>query len=304
MDRRRHFLSLADYTQQEILELLSRANELKKGFPGPGLPLPLEGRSIGMIFEKPSTRTRISFEVGIHQLGGHSIFLNRNEIQMGRGEPIRDTARVLSRYLDGVVIRTYGQEILEEFAAWSSVPVINALSDLLHPCQVLGDLFTLQEAGLDIRTMRAAWIGDGNNMACSWINAAERLGFSLALACPGGYDPAVRFTSPKIRITRDPREAVRDADVVSTDVWASMGQESEIEIRSKVFKDFQVNFELLEHVGKSAFVLHCLPAHRGEEITEEVMESKQSLVWEEAENRLHVQKAILERLCGKPLTIS
>lgn len=298
MDRRRHFLSLADYTQEEILELLTRASELKRGFPGPGLPLPLEGRSIGMIFEKPSTRTRISFEVGIHQLGGHSIFLNLNEIQMGRGEPVRDTARVLSRYLDGVVIRTYGQEILEEFAVWSGVPVINALSDLLHPCQVLGDLFTLQEVGLDIRIMRAAWIGDGNNMASSWINAAEQLGFSLTLACPEGYDPAVRFTSSKIRITRDPREAVRNADVVSTDVWASMGQESEIEIRSKVFKDFQVNFELLDYVGKSAFVLHCLPAHRGEEITEEVMESEQSLVWEEAENRLHVQKAILERLCG------
>jgi ornithine carbamoyltransferase len=298
MDRGRHFLSLADYTRDEILDLLSRADELKKGFPGPGLPLPLEGRCIGMIFEKPSTRTRISFEVGVRQLGGHSIFLNRNEIQMGRGEPIRDTARVLSRYLDGVVIRTYGQEILEEFAAWSGVPVINALSDLLHPCQVLGDLFTLQEAGLDVKTMRAAWIGDGNNMANSWINAAERLGFGLVLACPDGYDPAVDFTSSKIVITRDPREAVRNADVVSTDVWASMGQENEIEIRSKVFRDFQVNFELLDYASKNAFVLHCLPAHRGEEITEDVIESHQSLVWEEAENRLHVQKAILEQLCG------
>lgn len=299
MAGKRHFLSLADYAAEEILGLLARAHELKRGFPGKGPLLPLEGRSVGMIFEKPSTRTRISFEVGIHQLGGHSVFLNRKEIQMGRGEPIRDTARVLSRYLDGVVIRTFGQEILEEFAAWSSVPVINALSDLLHPCQVLGDLLTLQEAGLDIRTMRASWIGDGNNMANSWINAAERLGFRLVLACPEGYDPGMSFTSTKISLTRDPREAVRDADVVSTDVWASMGQEDEIEIRNKAFKGLQVNADLLKHAAKNAFVLHCLPAHRGEEITDDVLESDRSLVWEEAENRLHVQKSILEMLCGR-----
>ena len=298
MANNRHFLSLADYTTEEILGLLARAHELKKGFPGKGPQFPLKGRSIGMIFEKPSTRTRISFQVGIHQLGGNSVFLNRNEIQMGRGEPIRDTARVLSRYVDGVVIRTFGQEILEEFAAWSNVPVINALSDLLHPCQVLGDLFTLQEAGLDIRTMHASWIGDGNNMANSWINAAERLGFGLVLACPEGYDPSVRFTSPKISLTRDPREAVRHADVVSTDVWASMGQEDQAEVRNKVFEGLQVNADLLQHANENAFVLHCLPAHRGEEITDDVLESDRSLVWEEAENRLHVQKSILEMLCG------
>ncbi|MEW6136765.1 MAG: ornithine carbamoyltransferase [Thermodesulfobacteriota bacterium] len=298
MDRKRHFLSLADYSQEEILRLISRAEEFKQGVAGKGSPLALAGKSIGMIFEKPSTRTRTSFEVGIHQLGGHAVVLNHKDIQMGRGEPIRDTARVLSRYLDGIVIRTFGQEVLEEFAEWTSVPVVNALSDLLHPCQVLGDLFTLHQVGLDVTNMRAAWIGDGNNMANSWINAAEKLGFSLVLACPAGYDPAVQFTSTKISITRDPAEAIVGADVVSTDVWASMGQESEAEARIKAFQGYQVNAELLEKAGKEVYVLHCLPAHRGEEITDEVMESELSLVWEEAENRLHVQKAILEMLCG------
>lgn len=298
MDRKRHFLSLADYSQEEILRLISRAEEFKQGVAGKGSPLALAGKSIGMIFEKPSTRTRTSFEVGIHQLGGHAVVLNHKDIQMGRGEPIRDTARVLSRYLDGIVIRTFGQEVLEEFAQWTSVPVVNALSDLLHPCQVLGDLFTLHRVGLDVTNMRAAWIGDGNNMANSWINAAEKLGFTLVLACPAGYDPAVQFTSRKISITRDPAEAIVGADVVSTDVWASMGQESEAEARIKAFQGYQVNAELLEKAGKEVYVLHCLPAHRGEEITDEVMESELSLVWEEAENRLHVQKAILEMLCG------
>lgn len=298
MDRKRHFLSLADYSQEEILRLISRAGEFKQGVAGKGSPLALAGKSIGMIFEKPSTRTRTSFEVGIHQLGGHAVILNHKDIQMGRGEPIRDTARVLSRYLDGIVIRTFGQEVLEEFAEWTTVPVVNALSDLLHPCQVLGDLFTLHQVGLDVTNMRAAWIGDGNNMANSWINAAEKLGFTLVLACPAGYDPAVRFTSTQISITRDPAEAIVGADVVSTDVWASMGQESEAEARFQAFQGYQVNAELLDKAGKEVFVLHCLPAHRGEEITDEVMESERSLVWEEAENRLHVQKAILEMLCG------
>jgi ornithine carbamoyltransferase len=299
MTTQRHFLSLADYSRDEILSLLCRSRKIKQGIPGNGMAGPLEGRTVGLIFEKPSTRTRVSFEVGIHQLGGHSIFLSRRDIQIGRGEPVRDTARVLSRYVDALVIRTFGHEILEEFAQWASVPVINALSDLLHPCQVLGDLMTLQEVGLDITSMNAAWIGDGNNMANSWINAANILGFRLTLACPEGYDPAVQPKTASVSLTRDCIEAVRDADVVSTDVWASMGQESEAAQRKIVFKDYQVNETLLGHARRPVYVLHCLPAHRGEEITDEVMESGCSLVWDQAENRLHVQKAVLEMLFNK-----
>ena len=194
MEKPRHFLNLADYSAEAVLNLLKRSSEMKRGIPGKGLSRPLEGRCIGMIFEKPSTRTRVSFDVGVHQLGGHAIFLNWSDIQVGRGEPIRDTARVLSRYLDGIIIRTFGHEILEEFARWSTIPIINGLSDLLHPCQVLGDLLTLHDAGLDIRNMKAAWVGDGNNVANSWITAAELLGFELTLACPEGYDPQVNST--------------------------------------------------------------------------------------------------------------
>ncbi|MBI4964866.1 MAG: ornithine carbamoyltransferase [Desulfomonile tiedjei] len=292
----RHFLSLEDYSREEIFSLITRSQEMKCGTPGPGPAMPLRGRTIGMIFEKPSTRTRVSFDVGVHQLGGHSVFMNPRDIQIGRGEPIRDTARVLSRYLDAIVIRTFGHDVLEKFAKWASVPVINALSDLLHPCQVLGDLFTLQEAGLDITSMKAAWIGDGNNMANSWITAAEKIGFQLILACPDGYEPGVNYAIPNVFLTRDPLEAAEGADVVSTDVWASMGQEDEVGVRREVFAGFQVNRELLKNASEGAYVLHCLPAHRGEEITDEVMESDRSLVWEQAENRLHVQKAILEML--------
>jgi ornithine carbamoyltransferase len=292
----RHFLTLTDYSREEILGLVARAAEMKKGIPAKGNSLPLKGRSIGMIFEKPSTRTRVSFDVGIQQLGGHAIFLNWGDIQIGRGEPIRDTARVLARYLDAVIIRTFGHEILTEFADWSAVPVINGLSDLLHPCQVLGDLLTLQEAGIDISSMKAAWIGDGNNVANSWIDAANKLGFQLVLACPEGYDPAIMFETDKIRLVREPREAIESADVVSTDVWASMGQEAEIRARQGVFKNYRVDSNLLKNASANVYVLHCLPAHRGEEITDEVIESKHSLVWDEAENRLHIQKAILEML--------
>jgi ornithine carbamoyltransferase len=222
--------------------------------------------------------------------------MNWADVQLGRGEPIRDTARVLSRYLDAVVVRTFGHDLLENLARWSSIPVINALTDLHHPCQVLADLFTLYERGLDVTSMKAAWIGDGNNMANSWIDAAEKLGFTLTLACPRGYEPAVRFNSANVILTSEPREAVKNADVVSTDVWTSMGQEEEEEARSKAFQGFQVNSDLLASAGTGVYVLHCLPAHRGEEITDEVMESERSLIWEQAENRLHVQKAILEML--------
>ncbi|MEW6533435.1 MAG: ornithine carbamoyltransferase [Thermodesulfobacteriota bacterium] len=296
MLRKKDFLTIADCSREEILALLKRSAEIKKGIPGRGPALPLQGRTIGLLFEKPSTRTRVSFEVGIRQLGGDTIFLSRHEIQMGRGEPIRDTARVLSRYLDALVVRTFGHDIVEELAEWSSIPVINGLTDLHHPCQVLADLFTLQEVGLDVTRLKAAWIGDGNNMANSWIEAAKVLGFSLALACPEGYDPAVEFNSDRITLSRNPKEVARGADVISTDVWASMGQEEEAEIRAKAFAHYCVDGDLIDLAPEHVYVLHCLPAHRGEEITDEVMESRHSLIWDQAENRLHVQKAILEML--------
>lgn len=298
MRTKRDCLSLTDYTREEILALLARAAEIKKGIPGRGPARPLEGRCIGMLFEKSSTRTRVSFEVGIRQLGGHAIFMSWYDVQLGRGEPMSDTARVLSRYLDAIIVRTYGHYVVEELARWASIPVINALTDLLHPCQVLADLFTLQEAGLDITTMNAAWIGDGNNMANTWITAANVLGFRLTLACPDGYDPTIEYDGDNVRLTRDIREAVHGADVISTDVWASMGQEDEIGERRAAFAGFQVNSELVALARPGVWVLHCLPAHRGEEITDEVMESERSLVWDEAENRLHVQKAMLVDLLG------
>ncbi len=294
--KKRDFLTLSDFTVDEALGLLKRAGELKKGIPGPAGPRPLEGRCVGMLFEKASTRTRVSFEVGIRQLGGDAFFLGWRDIQIGRGEPIKDTARVLSRYLDGLVLRTFAHSDVEEFARWASIPVINGLTDLLHPCQLLSDLFTAQEAGLDVRTMRAAWIGDGNNMANSWIVAAKLLGFHLALACPEGYDPAVPIDSDAVSLTRDPREAIRGAEIVSTDVWASMGHEAEQEERRKALAGYQVNRELLEVSGVNTYVLHCLPAHRGEEITDDVLESDRSLIWDQSENRLHAQKAVLEML--------
>jgi ornithine carbamoyltransferase len=299
MSRKRDFLSLKDSNKDEILQLLHRAGELKAGALFPGSPLPLEGRCVGMIFEKSSTRTRVSFEVGIRHMGGYPIFLNKDDIQLGRGEPMSDTARVLSRYLDAIVMRTFGHDIIEELARFSSVPVINGLTDLFHPCQVLADLFTVQEAGMDVTTMKAGWIGDGNNMANSWINAAEILGFHLTLACPQGYDPDVGVDSGNVTLSRDPFDAVRDADVLSTDVWASMGQEEEALERKAAFKDYQVNADLLKSAEKPVWILHCLPAHRGEEITEEVIDSDHSLIWQEAGNRLHVQKALLELLLCK-----
>lgn len=296
MQNIRHFLSMADFSRQDILDVLDRAAAMKRGEPGKGPAYPLMGKSVGLLFDKPSTRTRISFDVGVHQLGGHAIFLNSRDIQLGRGEPIRDTARVLSRYLDAVVIRTFGHEIIEEFAHWSSIPIINALTDRSHPCQILGDLMTLREQGIDIMNMKASWVGDGNNVANSWIYAAKRLGFALVLACPEGYDPQVPIDSDNLRLTRDPVDAVRDSQAISTDVWASMGQEEEASIRQEAFKGFQLNSEIVKHAARPFYILHCLPAHRGEEISEELLESSDSLIWEEAENRLHVQKALLEML--------
>jgi ornithine carbamoyltransferase len=257
-----------------------------------------------MIFMKSSTRTRVSFEVGTWQLGGHALFLSPRDVQLGRGEPIPDTARVLSRYVDGIMIRTFGHAEVEELARYSSVPVINGLTDLLHPCQVLADILTVRQQHGTIDGAVVAWIGDGNNMANSWINAAYRLGFELRLACPAGYDPDATLLKraqeggAKVDVVRDPREAARGATVVTTDVWASMGQEEEQAIREQAFKGYTVDAPLMRLAAPNAIFLHCLPAHRGEEVAAEVIDGPQSRVWDEAENRLHVQKAIMAVLMG------
>ena len=296
----RHFLAIPDFTRPELLALFDLAARMKRG---EYRDKPLAGKTLGMIFAKSSTRTRVSFEVGAYQLGGHALFLSARDIQLGRGEPIRDTARVLSRYLDGIMIRTFDHADVEELARYGSIPVINGLTDLLHPCQVLADLMTVRESlgGWDGKVV--AWIGDGNNMANSWINAAGSLGFELRLACPEGYRPdagilARNQAKAKILLTSDPREAARGAHVVTTDVWASMGQEEEQEIRARAFQGYIVDGALMRVADPSAIFLHCLPAHRGEEVSEEVLEGPQSRVWDEAENRLHVQKALMATLMG------
>jgi ornithine carbamoyltransferase len=264
---------------------------------------PLGGKSLGMIFMKSSTRTRVSFEVGTWQLGGHALFLSSRDVQLGRGEPIADTARVLSRYVDGIMIRTFSQADVEELAKFATVPVINGLTDLLHPCQVLADVLTvIQEFGT-IQGRRVAWVGDGNNMANSWMNAAYRLGFDLTLACPEGYDPNAAIlerarSAASVRVVREPAEAAEGADVVNTDVWASMGQEDEQIVRHKAFDGYTVDEKLMSRARKEAIFLHCLPAHRGEEVAPEVIDGPRSRVWNEAENRLHIQKAIMANLMG------
>jgi ornithine carbamoyltransferase len=257
-----------------------------------------------MIFEKSSTRTRVSFEVGTYQLGGHALFLSSRDIQLGRGEPIRDMARVLSRYVDGIMIRTFAHDTIEELARFSTIPIINGLTDLLHPCQVMADVLTIQENfGDDLRPRKVAWVGDGNNMANSWLNAAFRFGFELRLACPEGYrpDPAIleraRGTA-NIVLTADPREAVAGADVINTDVWTSMGQEEEAQARLEAFVGYQVDDTIMDLASEHAIFLHCLPAHRGEEVSDEVIEGPRSRVFDEAENRLHAQKALMTRLMG------
>lgn len=299
----RHLLRLADLNQSDIEGILSLARvikeKLKKGVPHKSL----EGKVLAMIFEKPSTRTRVSFEVAMYQLGGSAIYLEAHTTQLGRGESIADTARVLSRYVDGVMIRAYSHKSVEEFAANSRVPVINGLTDRFHPCQILGDLLTIQEHLGDPRKVKVAYVGDGNNVANSWIEAARLLEFPLDLACPEGYEPEqelIRDLPPNIRILRDPAEAVREAGIIYTDVWVSMGQEAEEEVRRKVFLPYQVNESLLDKAGPQALVMHCLPAHRGLEITDGVMDHPRSIVFDQAENRLHVQKAVLETLLGGP----
>jgi ornithine carbamoyltransferase len=296
----RHFLAIPDLTPSELSALFDLALAMKSGAHR---EKPLAGKTLGMVFAKSSTRTRVSFEVGAFQLGGHALFLSSRDIQLGRGEPIRDTARVLSRYLDGIMIRTFDHADVEELARYASVPVINGLTDLLHPCQVLADLLTVRESlgGWDGKVI--AWVGDGNNMANSWLNAAGTLGFELRLACPTGYEPNGEIlernrAGATIVLTQDPREAVRGAHVVNTDVWASMGQEEEQAVRAKAFKGYIVDQQLMRLADPGAIFLHCLPAHRGEEVADDVIEGPQSRVWDEAENRLHVQKALMAVLMG------
>jgi ornithine carbamoyltransferase len=296
----RDLLQIPDFSAKELDRLFTLAESMRAG---KYRKKPLAGKSLAMIFMKSSTRTRVSFEVGAWQLGGHALFLSPRDVQLGRGEPIADTARVLSRYVDGIMIRTFAHSEIEELAEYATVPIINGLTDLVHPCQVLADLLTVRQHLGKIKGKRFAWIGDGNNMANSWINAAYVLGFELTLACPAGYDPdptilARAQAKAKVRVVRDPAEAANKADVVNTDVWASMGQEEEQAVREKAFKGYRVDQALMKRANRKAIFLHCLPAHRGEEVAAEVIDGPQSRVWDEAENRLHIQKAIMAVLMG------
>lgn len=303
---KRDFLSVADLRPDELLELLERAGRLKRCEEDAAGAL--AHRSVALIFRKSSTRTRVSFEVGVHQLGGHPLFLSDRDTQMGRGEPISDTARVLSGFVDGIMIRTFAHAEVEELARHATVPVINGLTDLLHPCQLLADLQTVvEEFGSSVHRLTVAWIGDGNNMANSWLNSAALLGFELRLACPEGYDPDPDIlsrarASTRVTLTRSPAEAAEGAHVVTTDVWASMGDEDEAEERMRAFQGYQVNEALMERAAPEAIFLHCLPAHRGEEVTGGVIDGPASRVFPEAENRLHAQKALLLKLMGPPST--
>jgi ornithine carbamoyltransferase len=296
----RDFLNVSDFSAHETFALFALAERMRaKVYDA----RPLAGMALAMIFMKSSTRTRVSFEVGATQLGATAHFLSPRDVQIGRGEPIEDTARVLSRYVDGIMIRTYAHADVERLAEFSGVPVINGLTDLSHPCQVLADVLTMRQHLGEVRGRTVAWIGDGNNMANSWIDAAAHLGFTLRLACPEGYDPNAEFlakaTGANVTLLRDPREAVEGADVVTTDVWASMGQEEEQKLRERAFDGFQVNQALMRRAAAHAIFLHCLPAHRGEEVSAAVIDGAQSAVWDEAENRLHIQKAIMAVLMGR-----
>ncbi|KPX09196.1 ornithine carbamoyltransferase [Pseudomonas syringae pv. coryli] len=295
----RHFLSMMDYTPDELLGLIRRGVELKDLRNRGVLFEPLKNRVLGMIFEKSSTRTRLSFEAGMIQLGGQAIFLSHRDTQLGRGEPIADSAKVMSRMLDAVMIRTYAHSNLTEFAANSRVPVINGLSDDLHPCQLLADMQTFLEHRGSIKGKTVAWIGDGNNMCNSYIEAAIQFDFQLRVACPAGYEPNAEFLAlagERVTVVRDPKAAVAGAHLVSTDVWTSMGQEEETARRKKLFAPFQVTRTLLDLADKDVLFMHCLPAHRGEEISVDLLDDSRSVAWDQAENRLHAQKALLEFL--------
>ncbi len=302
-------LSIHDLTAREIEEIFDLSQELKDKQKKGIQHHILKGKTLGMIFQKSSTRTRVSFEVGMYQLGGSALFLSANDLQIGRGEPVRDTARVMSRYVDGIMIRTFSHAEVEELAHYSTIPIINGLTDLLHPCQALADLFTVREHKGDLKGLKMAYIGDGNNMANALLHGCAKVGMHITVATPAGYAPDKRIiaeaqeaaaaSGAKIVITNNPMEAATGADVLYTDVWASMGQETEQMARKRAFADFQINSTALEAANKDAIVMHCLPAHRGEEITNEVIEGTQSVVFDEAENRLHVQKAIMALLIGK-----
>lgn len=302
-------LSIHDLSEEDVQEILETAAKLKAEQKA-GIPHPLlKGKTLAMIFEKSSTRTRVSFETGIFQLGGQGIFLSTRDIQLGRGEPVKDTARVLARYVDGIMIRTYAQSEVEEFAQYADVPVINALTDLLHPCQVLTDLLTMQEyKGKNLKGLHFAYIGDGNNMTNSYLYGCAKAGIHCTIACPKGYEPNkdvlakaledAKATGAVLKVVEDPAEAAKDADVLATDTWTSMGEEAEKEVREKVFRGYQINRELLALADKEAIVLHCLPAYRGKEITEEVLEGYAHVIFDEAENRLHTQKAVMALTMG------
>lgn len=303
----RHFRTLLDLDRATLVSILDRAAELRRLRGTPDHPRPLAGKSVAVIFDKASTRTRISFEVGIAELGGHPLIVLAKDTQMGRGEPLEDTARMLSRYCHAAVYRTFGQERIDGLAEVATIPIVNALTDQHHPCQLLADLLAVQDAhGTDWSRVTVAWVGDGNNMANSWIHAAAILGFRLRLACPEGYDPldaalaeARALSACDIAVVRDPKQAVAGAHVVTTDVWASMGQEDEAKARQRAFADFQVDDTLMALAHPDCIFLHCLPAHRGEEVSASVIDGPRSRVWDEAENRLHTQKALLEHLVAR-----
>jgi len=304
---KRDFLTLKDYSTDELKEIISTAIRLKKENKNNVRHHLLEGKKLAMIFEKPSTRTRVSFEVGMYELGGHPLYLSSNDIQLGRGETVKDTARTLSRYVDGIMIRTKGHDIIEELAKYATVPVINGLTDDYHPCQVMADVQTIFEH-TGTYDVKVAFIGDGNNMAQSWLHGAAKFGMDISVASPEGYEckadivasakEAAKATGSKIELVRNPTDAVKDADIIITDTWASMGQEAEKEARKKIFAGYQVDKALMNATGKKTYFMHCLPAYLGQEVTEEVYESADSIIWDEAENRLHAQKAIMLKVMG------
>lgn len=298
----RHFLTLQDLSKDELQQLLKRAIELKTEHRNGTAEQPFSGKVMAMIFEKSSTRTRVSFEAGMAHLGGSALFLSPNDTQLGRGEPVEDSARVISGMVDIIMVRTYGHDKLQKFTEYSSVPVINALTDDYHPCQLLADMQTYKEHRGSIQGKRVVWVGDGNNMCQSYMNAADMLDFQLTIACPEGYEPSAdlleKFSS-RVSIVRDPASAIVGADLVVTDTWASMGQEEEKQLREQAFTGFQVNEEVMSHAAEDALFMHCLPAYRGLEISDTIMESKWSVVWDEAENRLHAQKALVEFLLNQ-----
>ncbi|NIA29728.1 MAG: ornithine carbamoyltransferase [Actinobacteria bacterium] len=303
IELKRDFLEITDFTKDEILETFELAKQLKEKTKNKIEHHILKGQTLAMLFQKPSTRTRVSFEVGMYQLGGHALYLNPTEVGLGKRESVADVARVLSRFCDGIMARVFGHEIVAELARYASVPVINGLSALTHPCQIIGDMFTIIEHKGDYKDLTITYLGDGNNVANSWVNLAAKLSFSLRLGVPQGYEPdqailerTMAANVSKIEIIHDPVEAVRGADVVYTDVWASMGKEEEAEERKRIFPPYQVDETLLSKAAQDVIFLHCLPAHRGDEVTDGVMDGPHSVVFDEAENRLHIQKALMVKL--------